>query len=429
MGEKMDKNCLNKYVHIVDNGHNYILFNTYNESIVTIDKPNLRGNILLNLKQNELNYLTEKNFFQDSTKLLDEYLKKRSLQAETLSITISLTQGCNLACSYCSQNNAKDRLIISDKVLDNIIEYIKNRMISGKYRFLAVSFFGGEPLLAKEKILYFKNNLEKYVDINIISYSIVTNGILLDSEFLENFGRINVKVTLTEKKSHDKFRVFKNGHGSYDIIFKNLKNIAKYFKVHKNARLSLRYNVDNLKNNFFDFVQSITKELPYIKYIEIAPVYNFEFNKKTSYFTKQEFTKFYLKALEVMLKSGLLVEFPTTRTAACKAYSKDGIKIFADGGINLCNGCDCNLRRSNISYLIETDSKQRIYKDLMTGQLPQKCLDCSLLFLCSGIQLCKPNQCNFLTYDLDEFLKFYVKIIEKDEKYFDQFYTSEFNYD
>lgn len=425
----MNNTRLNKYIHVVDNKDKYILFNTFNESVITLQKENLTGNKLINLKEAELDYLQQNDFTTESNTLLQKYLQNRKANPYTLSITISLTQACNLACSYCSQNNAKNNLLITEEVLEDTVKYIQNRMNATNYKQIAINFFGGEPLLAKKQILYFKKTLEKLYNQDMISYAVVTNGVLLDEEFLNNFENINVKITLTEKDNHDKFRVFRDGNGSYDIIFNNLKKVANYFTTHTKSNLSLRYNVDNINNNFPSFFNIITTNFPYIKYIELAPVYNFDFNSKTSNFTKKEFTKFYLEALELMIKKGFMVEFPTTRTTFCKAYSKDAIKVFADGSINLCNGCDCNFRRTNIKNLITKETKHEVFKDILESQLPEKCLNCDKLFLCSGIQLCRFKQCEFLIYDLDDFLKFYIEIIKQNPDFQKQFYASDFIYD
>lgn len=419
------KKFLNRYVLKIDNGNEFILYNTYNESVISLNKQYISGNQIINLDKSSLNYLSDNDFFVRNYILLKKLIKERKKNTKTLNIILSITQSCNLRCSYCSQNNAKDNMVISFEVLDNTIEYIKNRVKKQKYEFLSICFFGGEPLLAKDKILYFKEKVENIFCTENIIYSIITNGTLLDNEFLSHFEKISVKVTLSEKDSHDKYRIFNNLMGSYDLIVKNLHNIEEYFLQHTGSKLVIRYNVDNEINDFYKFLNFIKQNFKFINYIELSPVYNFSFNKSINNLTKKSYTKFYIKALKNLLENKFLVEFPVSYSSPCQAYSKDGIKIFPDGKVNLCNGCDCNNRASNIKLLINNTTKQRLFKNEFSKQITNKCKKCKYIFVCGGYQICKPNQCDFLPYSLSVFLKFYVKILEKHPEYYNLFLTSE----
>lgn len=79
-------------------------------------------------------------------------------------------------------------------------------------------------------------------NVKYVSKSLITNGTLFNEksvEFLiqENFD--NIQVTLDgDKISHDKFRVFENGQGSYDVIGNNLINFSNRIPITLNVNLN-----------------------------------------------------------------------------------------------------------------------------------------------------------------------------------------------
>jgi uncharacterized protein len=88
----------------------------------------------------------------------------------------------------------------------------------------AIILHGGEPLLADISLYqYLINKGQELLDFNIkIEYAIQTNGVLINEEwtnfFLENGINLGFSLDGTEK-THDKFRVYHNGKGSYlDVI-------------------------------------------------------------------------------------------------------------------------------------------------------------------------------------------------------------------
>lgn len=99
---------------------------------------------------------------------------------------ISITNRCNLSCSYCYEKKLNTEFgIISDECADAVIRFINERGIAD-----IVYFFGGEPLLGKEIIKKIRHGIKA------CEYVITTNGTLLDEDFVkycsENGVRINI---------------------------------------------------------------------------------------------------------------------------------------------------------------------------------------------------------------------------------------------
>lgn len=137
-----------------------------------------------------------------------------------------LTEGCNLACSYCFEKNMlgykKMPLSIAAKAVDLLFDYSKDQTD------LNITFFGGEPTLnypvikgiteyAQQKA----SSLNKSVHFNMTS-----NGTLLTDSMIDYFHQNKIKILLSIdgfKRIHDKYRIDKNGKGTFDRVYENLK--------------------------------------------------------------------------------------------------------------------------------------------------------------------------------------------------------------
>ena len=85
---------------------------------------------------------------------------------------ISITNKCNLKCTYCYERKLNTELgNIDDETADNIIRFISRRNDAG-----VIFLFGGEPLLYKNLIRKFVNSLTANL------FVITTNGMLLEEE-------------------------------------------------------------------------------------------------------------------------------------------------------------------------------------------------------------------------------------------------------
>lgn len=113
-------------------------------------------------------------------------------------INLILTNACNLSCSYCYEQHNKDYGRFTPETLKTVYDFqSRSNDLEGKL----FQFFGGEPLIHKQLILDFirtyKDDLEK--NTNRIHVSMITNGILLTPEFVEEYFShkfVNMSVSL-----------------------------------------------------------------------------------------------------------------------------------------------------------------------------------------------------------------------------------------
>ena len=94
-------------------------------------------------------------------------------------ITITLTQSCNLNCTYCYENHKSEKWMSPDQAC-SIIQ--KEIALLDKNRSIEIDLFGGEPFIKFDTIKTIVEFVEKnYSEYNIVVF-ITTNGTLLNEE-------------------------------------------------------------------------------------------------------------------------------------------------------------------------------------------------------------------------------------------------------
>lgn len=143
-------------------------------------------------------------------------------------MVMNLTNQCNLSCEYCYEFG-EDKVATPDgkpKFMDfdtarASVDYLLES--SAGRRAVHITFFGGETLmnfpLLKRVVDY--ATAQAAAAGRCVDFSLTTNATLLTPAIIEYLSEQRIGVTVSidgSKESHDKFRVFANGRGSYDII-------------------------------------------------------------------------------------------------------------------------------------------------------------------------------------------------------------------
>ena len=138
------------------------------------------------------------------------------------SVTIVLTKKCNLACEYCYESDLKNNKFITDKTVDNLVEFLE---VYGDYKNgVNIVFFGGEPLLFPEKIKCIIEKFNRSKLKHIISYSLTTNGTIFNEKVEQLLSDNKITVTISfdgTKKAQNKYRKTKDNKETSDILFEN----------------------------------------------------------------------------------------------------------------------------------------------------------------------------------------------------------------
>ena len=150
----------------------------------------------------------------------------------TMYVMLMPTLACNLACTYCFQQEspAFNRMTTDTEAAS--IEFILRRVDEAGTPKLLVHYMGGEVLTCKDFVLRTGEVLAAAMAARggSFAWNITTNGLDLDRPFVQAMNRLgegSIKVTLDgDKETHDKARVYRNGKGSFDAIFENLTAVA-----------------------------------------------------------------------------------------------------------------------------------------------------------------------------------------------------------
>ena len=134
------------------------------------------------------------------------------------------TEQCNFRCKYCYEAFSRGRMSV------DVQEGIKNlvRKRSNDLNFLEISWFGGEPLVAKDIVLGITEACNEAMQSQggYFRHNISTNGYFLDLATLEelvNLGIREFQISLDgTKEEHDKTRILMGGQGTFDRIWRNL---------------------------------------------------------------------------------------------------------------------------------------------------------------------------------------------------------------
>lgn len=323
-------------------------------------------------------------------------------------ITLQITSECNLNCSYCYEHH-KEHQVMSLETGKKIVDYLLNMYVKNDNEFInhntqaiVLSFIGGEPLLEAKLIeqicdYWFSECYKK--NIPIASHTRIcfaTNGQLWFSKDAQHLIKkyhdlMSVTISIDGIKDlHDKYRIDKNGNGSFNLAYAAFNDAKKYGWNYSKMTFvpsSFNYIYDSIKMMIEEGCEQIHCNCAY------EPVYT---QKDASLLYDQ-----LCKVADYMIDNNLqnfisiLDDFagnPNTDnqnycggTGKMLAFSPDGkaypciryapISIGKEKADEVCIG-DCN------NGLYQNEKQIKIKNDLDSitriSQSPQKCLDCKI---------------------------------------------------
>ncbi len=148
------------------------------------------------------------------------------------SMCLNVAHSCNFGCLYCfakKGNYGGKEALMSFDVAKKAIDFLYNN--SDGRESLEVDFFGGEPLLnfevVKKTIEYARST---YKD-KSFRFSITTNGNLLNEDIEKFLFDNDVSIVLSldgDKETNDKYRVLRNGSGTFDFVYPKIKMVVDH---------------------------------------------------------------------------------------------------------------------------------------------------------------------------------------------------------
>jgi uncharacterized protein len=147
-------------------------------------------------------------------------------------VTLQVTQQCNLRCEYCVysgayENRHHENKKMSMETAKKAIDLVLNR--SKDTNDFHLAFYGGEPLLDFEFIKECMEYIKLRGQGKSISYGLTTNGTLLTEEIMDYFAEHKVQMLISldgPYEIHNKNRKFAgNNKGTFDTVINNVEKL------------------------------------------------------------------------------------------------------------------------------------------------------------------------------------------------------------
>ncbi|HWQ20881.1 MAG TPA: radical SAM protein [Methanotrichaceae archaeon] len=141
-----------------------------------------------------------------------------------------LTEGCNLACSYCFEKEMVGYEKMSQSVARASVDLLFDYSLDEKE--LHITHFGGEPLLNFPMVQYVTEYAEEKAGLlgKSLELSMTSNGILLDESIANYLADHKISVLLSIdgcESTHNRFRIDRQGRGTFDKVIKGLRVLKR----------------------------------------------------------------------------------------------------------------------------------------------------------------------------------------------------------
>lgn len=375
---------------------------------------------MLYMQLRSLGYLVEDR--QDDN--LYNIIKMRHLThlygGNTLMLTVAITRSCNFDCSYCYEGNRTGKPM-SQEVEDKLIRFIK----SFKADHMGITWYGGEPLLAFDRILSIDRRIREMG--KTYTASMITNGYLLTEEKIAKLNELNInylQITLDgRKETHDSRRYLKNGDATYDVI---ISNIDKVLSTDFKGTVHVRVNIDGRNDEeFADVYNTIRLRYPrdFGRRITVYPgfVKGDDHPDASCFFEPKEQGEFISKMVKEHRISPLPI-FPQKGVPGCTLTRRNAFVVGPDGELYKCWD-DVGLEEKVVGHIDRfNDWNISLLAEGMTGCSyldSEECRECYYFPICNGgchrirqknLYTDKPHSpCSYFRDNLEELLELHYE--------------------
>lgn len=156
-------------------------------------------------------------------------------------ITFSVTDDCNLRCTYCYFTHKTCKNVMSIEIAKEAVDDILEESMYDSFDGVVWDFIGGEPTLEMDLIsdisdyILYKMYVTNHKWLYKYRFMIGTNGLLYRSKKVQDYiskhyGNVYFAITIDgSKEKHDKSRKKPDGSGSYDDVRKIIPLWQKQF--------------------------------------------------------------------------------------------------------------------------------------------------------------------------------------------------------
>lgn len=350
-----------------------IIYDYFGSKIAKVSKNDFKTGKLPHLKYNEI----------PKSKLFNP---KKSV------LTLILNRDCNMRCIYCFAEGGENKEVLSTECIKEALK----RTIKPETEEIMITFFGGEPSMCYDEIVFTVNEANKYSVKK--QFAISTNGVmskkmldfLIQNKFAFNFSMDG----LPEIQNYQ--RPLTNGAPSSEIVELTIKELVK-----NNISFKVRATITDKS------VDKMPKMIRYlanlgVRYIHLEAV-NVSGRAEKGGINRppvKEFIKQFkncsdiAKELKVTLVNGTYTNLIEPSIHSCSAVTGGKLIITPEGKISRCYEVqDSRHPYSDLFIVGEYDSKTKQFKldekkmnalCNRTAETNEICRTCFAKYICSG---------------------------------------------
>lgn len=386
------------------NGKHYI-YNSLSNSLLEIDGSDCQTLETLRRDRKEFDpgifekefreILTEKHFIVEDSR--DELLLYRASiqsireQREFMHLTIAPTMDCNFRCFYCFEKHG-DKCRMTEETMDSIVKYVGNLP---KLKRMKLTWFGGEPLMAKEQMRSLNRKIRTEFHGDIDS-DIITTGFYIDEgtpELFTELGISSVQITLDgNRKSHNKIKFTTECE---DVFAKVISNAAKLSSAMPDITISFRVNITRENADEYPELYKYLYSIFQDKRISISPAIvkdkgGSNENGKGIFYDNRSFAQY---ILDLFNRYGIhtpFIRYPGDQICECAVRDKMAMAFDPEG-----YAYKCWEKIGDRKYAIGRLTADGILTDVNTRELNRElygadpldspvCTRCAYLPICNG---------------------------------------------
>jgi uncharacterized protein len=425
---------LNKYLYTKQNGDIIVIYNLLNNFIFALNQEKylrLHNYDLSELKESypvlfsamgKLGVIVPADFDEiNQVKLMN---RKTVFDTRQYRLTINPTLECNFHCWYCYEQHPKGRM--TEDTMQSVVNHIKLKIEEKSIQYLNLDWFGGEPFVYFDEIVFpLSKTIKQVLEEKGIAFTnmATTNGYLLNEKRIKQLSEIGLKqfqITLDgNEETHNKIRHDKQG-GSFKTIVENINLLSEYPDNIITVRINYTEKTLSGINDIMSFFSDNTKNRISILFQQVW----------------QDSFKQYISCEKIkkeFLKNGFNIHKHHLRQGnVCYADLLQQAVINFDGRVFKCTARDFNKTKADGLLLPDGEIQWNI--PMLTKRMGcatfenEHCLACNLVPVCFGpcsqkmIEFTKERDFQPLCLEggikaiLDENIENFYNNLQKEEK-------------
>lgn len=387
-----------KYNLYLEEGGNYYIYNQLTSAFTQVDQElytSLKENNLESINRHSFSDIEEelhKSHFICDNDLVEENIILRMNREfrygrHMARVTVLPTVNCNFRCWYCYETHTESQM--SEQDMKAILIFMENLIKDNKLNVFQLDWFGGEPLLLFNEIIYPTGlKMKKLCKTHNVhfSHTITTNGYLINDEMINKMNKIGLnsfQITLDGSSTfHNKTRFSKTDKQTYDTIVNNITSLCR--KINNiNITLRINYTPKNL-STIDTIAHSFPEDVRAKIHIQPQLVWQFKYDINGINDTIKE-------KLRVFSSNGFPITTAITPSFNHGCYVENSLQyvINYDLSVYKCTARDFVSKKFSIGNISnDGDFKPNSnYYNYFTSSYMENptCLACSLLPICSGM--------------------------------------------